>query len=135
MKRGLTVVMVILLGVLSACAGAEDPRTEACAALNDVNTAMAATGLVGPASRINDIVAVQTQLTNSWRSLVSAVERLDPAQIPSSLVAANQAFQAVPVATQSTPTVVALALVSQQANIAADVVLEFTPVCLTLTTP
>lgn len=136
MKRSLIVLLLVLgVGLLSACAPADDPRLLACQALSDVNTAMAATGIVGPASDINDIIAVQNQMTNSWRSLVTAVERLDPAQIPPSLVEANQAFQAVPVAQQSTPTLIALSTLSQQANIAADVVIEFTPVCLTLTTP
>ncbi len=136
MKRVLSlVVFTLLLGALSACAPAEDPVTEACQALGQVNDALRWANLVGPATDILDIVAVQTQLTNSWRTLVSAVEQLDPSQIPPSLVVANQEFQSVPVATSGTPTVVALTSLSRQAAIAEGVVVEFTPVCLTLTTP
>jgi hypothetical protein len=128
-------VIILGLGLLSACAPADDPVTEACAALSQLNIALSASNMVGPATDILDIVAVQTQMTNSWRTLVSAVEQLDPAQIPPSLIAANQEFQSVPVATTATPTVVALTTVSRQAAIAEDVVIEFTPVCLTLTAP
>lgn len=136
MKRGVLVIMLIALaGLLAACADEGDPRVEACAALDQVNTAMRASALAGPATDILDIVALQTQLINSWRTLVSEVQDLDPAQVPESLVAANDAFNAVPVATQATPTVVALTSLSRQAAIAHDVVNEFTPVCHTLTTP
>jgi hypothetical protein len=134
-QRMLLLLVVLLLGALTACSDPGDPVTEACAALQTVNTARRAADLVGPATDILDIIAVQTQLTNSWRSLVSAVEKLDPAQIPDSLVTANQEFQAVPVSTSATPTLVALTTVSRQAAIAEGVVNEFTPVCLTLTTP
>jgi hypothetical protein len=135
MKQRIMLLAVLLLGALTACANQGDPVTEACSALQTVNTALRAADMVGPATDILDIVAVQTQLTNSWRSLVSAVERLDPAQIPDSLVTANEEFRAVPVATSATPTVVALTSVSRQSAIAEGVVNEFTPVCLTLTTP
>lgn len=131
----LVLLAVLSIGLLSACADPDDPVTEACAALQQVNTAMSATAIVGPASDINDIIAVQNQLSNSWRALVSAVEQLPAEQIPPSLIKANQEFQAVPVATQSTPVLVALTTVSLQANIAAGVVSEFSPACMTRTSP
>lgn len=136
MKRQLILLaMIVLVVLLPACGSQEDPVTEACLALDQVNTALTAADLVGPATDILDIVAVQTQLTNSWRTLVSAVERLEPSQIPPSLVTANQEFQAVPVATQGTAVVVALTSLSRQATIAEGVVNEFTPVCADFTAP
>mgnify|MGYP001237774576 CR=1 FL=1 len=136
MKRAFTLLaMALLLGVLSACASSGEPVNNACVALGDVNTAIRATSIVGPASSISDIIAEQNQLSVSWRALVTAVQQLDPSQIPPSLVTANQEFSAVPVATQSTPKLVALTTLSLQANIAQGVVSEFTPVCMSLVTP
>lgn len=136
MKRAyLLIIATLMLGGLSACASAGSPVTNACLALNDVNTAVRATTIVGPATDILDIIAVQNSLSNSWRSLVSAVQQLDPALIPPSLVTANQEFSAIPVATQTTPTLVALTTVSRQATVAQGVINEFTPACMTLVSP
>ncbi len=132
MRRKITLlILVIVAGALAACNPVVemDPIDTACEALNQVNDALSFTALVGPNTDILDIVQAQTQLINSWRTLVSQVEKLDPTLVPPSLVEANDAMNSVPVANTGTLEPVAAASVATQSEIAQGVVDEFTPVC------
>lgn len=133
-KLGLCLAAFLLVGLLAACGGADDgvtldPVDSACAALDQVNDALKFTALVGINTDILDIISAQTQLQNSWRTLVTEVQKLDAAMIPPSLTTANEAFDAIPMADQTTAPAAAVAAVNQQSEIAQSVVDEFTPVC------
>lgn len=134
MKRKLWLcVLVLLVGVLAACGGAAeelgDPVAESCAALSQLDEAVGEANLVNPAMDVLDITQVQTQLINSWKTLVSSAQRLDPAQMPPSLIAADKAFDEIPVATDTSTAVAAQSSVAAQAQIAQGVVDELTPLC------
>lgn len=131
MSKHIVVMAVILLAMLlTACGGGEDPQTVFCTDLKALNDAIALTAVVGAADTSNQVIAIQTQLINSWSSLMSSAERLDDAEVTAVLDPANDAMDSVPVATQETPKPAAVASVNEQAKIASDAVAGVSHVCL-----
>jgi hypothetical protein len=118
MKRVFLLSLVLGAAILAACSSATT-EADVCVSVDQVNDAVAIARLVTPQSDQQALISANTQLLNSWSTLMSDAEKLNNEKLNAALAPANEVIISIPAVTQQTPPAVAVETIQAQAN-AAD---------------
>lgn len=98
-KSAILAAMLVLL--LGACGGDEDPAVAFCDALTELNQTGPTITALGEAADLAQIVQLGSAMDNNWKNLSSAVEGLD-ATTQAAFAPYNEQYVAIPAITQET---------------------------------
>ena len=126
-KKLLVSIMVMLMVlVLTACNSGEDPTVAFCDALTELKETAPTIAALGDAADLAQIVQLGAAMDNNWKSLASAVEDMDTA-VQSAFAPYDEQFTSIPAITQQMAVPVARTSLDAKNSIAAETYSELYP--------
>lgn len=120
------ITMALLVLVLAACGGGEDPTVAFCNALTELNKTAPTIAALGEAADLAQIVQLGAAMDNNWKALSSATEKLDDAT-QAAFAPYDEQYTAIPAITQETAMAVARTSLDAKNSIATGAYNELYP--------
>jgi hypothetical protein len=128
MKKSLliTILVSVLVLLLAACSGGEDPTVAFCDAMTAMNETGTTIAALGEVADLAQIVQLGSAMDNNWQDIVRAVEGMDEAT-QTAFAPYEEQFTAIPAITQETAMPVARQSLEAKNAIATDTYNTFYP--------